>query len=147
MRKAGIEPVSALISLRQAQTIKRQEACEECLCVWEAGCHVPFEIKRAYHIGGVEAGIVRGHHAHKSLEQILLCPYGTIEVTLDDGTLKESVLLDRPDKGLYVGPAQWRTMKWIVTGSVLFVFASQHYDEADYIRDYHAFLAFARKEQ
>lgn len=139
--------MSTLVTLKQAQTIKRPEAPEECLCVWETGRHVPFEIKRAYHISGVKTGGVRGHHAHKSLEQILLCPYGAIEVTLDDGTKRESVLLDRPDKGLYVGPAQWRIMKWITDDSILFVFASDHYNEADYIREYEAFLAFVKKER
>lgn len=119
---------------------------EETLAVWEVGHHLPFDIRRVYHIGNVAAGVTRGHHAHKTLEQILLCPYGAIEVMLDNGETQQSIILDHPDKGLYVGPALWRTMRWIREGSVLLVFASQHYNEADYIRDYANFLAFARKE-
>lgn len=117
----------------------------EMITVWEVGHHFPFDIRRVYHIGNVAAGVTRGHHAHKTLEQILLCPFGAIEVTLDDGETRQSVILDQPDKGVYVGPNMWRTMRWLRESSVLLVFASQHYNEADYIRDYGDFLAFARK--
>jgi len=103
-----------------------------------------FDIKRVYFTTNVAVGETRGHHAHKTLEQILLCPCGTIEVTLDDGKgTIETVCLDRPDKGLYVGPSLWRTMKWLAHDSLLLVFASQPYEEADYIRDYEQFRVYA----
>ena len=106
-----------------------------------------FEIKRIYFTRDVPAGVIRGHHAHKSLRQVILCPHGAIRVCLDDGLgTKECTLLNGPDKGLYVGPSMWRTMEWIQPDSLLLVFASQVYREEDYIRDYEGFLSFAREK-
>jgi len=107
-----------------------------------------FEIKRIYFIRDVEVGQVRGYHAHKTLRQVLLCPHGAIRVTLDDGLGgKDTTVLDSPEKGLYVGPALWRTMEWLKPESLLLVFASQNYEAPDYIRDYDDFLEFARNLQ
>lgn len=133
------------MKIYSAQTIKNPADSDDLLCVWETGKQISFDVKRIYHIGNVKAGTVRGHHAHKKLEQILLCPYGSIEVALDDGTEVTTCLLDSPDKGLYVGPSMWHTMKWMVDNSVLMVYASEHYREEDYIRDYKIFTEFARK--
>lgn len=103
-----------------------------------------FKIERIYFTRDVPTGQVRGNHAHKTLEQVLLCPCGVIRVVLDNGLGgKETILLDAPDKGLYVGPRMWRTMEWLTPESVLLVFASKKYDEADYIRDYNEFIRFA----
>ena len=104
-----------------------------------------FDVKRIYFTRDVEVGQVRGHHAHKTLRQVLLCPHGAIRVLLDNGLGgKESTVLDTPEKGLYVGPALWRTMEWLKPKSLLLVFASQNYEAADYIRDYDEFIEFAR---
>lgn len=104
-----------------------------------------FEIKRIYFTRDVPAGGIRGYHAHKTLQQVILCPSGAIRVCLDDGLgTKECTLLDAPDKGLYVGPSMWRTMEWVEPGSILLVFASEVYREADYMRNYEEFLAYAR---
>ena len=112
------------------------------LCVAETNSEsVPFEVKRVYYSYGVQEGVIRGHHAHKTLQQILICAYGKIEITLDDG--KGSIntyILDDPSVGLYVGPSTWRTMKWLISDSVLLVLASDHYEAADYIRDYDMFI-------
>lgn len=106
-----------------------------------------FEVKRIYFTRDVPVGQIRGHHAHKALRQVLLCPHGAIRVTLDDGLgSKESTVLDTPEKGLYVGPALWRTMEWLKPESLLLVFASQNYIAEDYIRDYDLFLRFARNQ-
>ena len=113
-----------------------------CLCVVESqSSEVPFEIKRVYYIYNVTEGVTRGFHAHKTLQQILICVSGKIKVTLDNGMgCCESYLLDCPTTGLYVGPNMWRTMEWIEADSVLLVLASEHYDESDYIRDYGQFI-------
>ena len=102
---------------------------------------VPFDIKRVYYTYAVQAETIRGFHAHKELQQILICIYGKIEVMLDNGEGKiEKLILDLPQKGLYVGPQTWRTIKWLQDDSVLLVLASEHYDESDYIRDYDEFI-------
>ena len=108
--------------------------------------NVPFLIKRVYYIYGVSADVERGFHAHKTLEQILICIKGTINITLNDGKgVVEEVALDSPSTGLYVGPSTWRTMKWMQDDSILLVLASAHYDEADYIRNYDEFLEWINK--
>ncbi len=110
------------------------------LCFFEANRDIPFAFKRVYYTYGVKEGIIRGHHAHKALEQLLICVYGAIEVMCDNGEKKEYTILDDPAKGLYVGPGIWRTMKWLKDDSVLLVLASEYYDESDYIRDYNEFI-------
>lgn len=119
------------------------------LCVAEGNSkEVPFEIKRVYYSYGAEKETIRGFHAHKTLQQILICAYGTIEVTLDDGNDKiETYILDNPTQGLYVGPSMWRTMKWQQSESVLLVLASEHYDASDYIRDYEEFVKWVQAKE
>ena len=115
------------------------------LSFFEGSHDVPFAIKRIYYIHGVPEGAQRGAHAHIALRQILFCPYGKIEILLDDGEEKASVMLDVPSKGLIIGPGLWRDMVWHQENSVLCVAASEYYDEKDYIRDYAAFLQHVKK--
>ncbi len=107
------------------------------------GHRIDFQIRRVYFTKNVPEGETRGHHAHKNLEQVLLCPHGAIQVTLDDGKGKpETVTLKDPEEAIYVGPGTWHKMKWLEKGSVLLVLASKEYDEDDYIRDYGDFIRF-----
>ena len=112
----------------------------------EAGRDIPFEIKRIYYIYDVAPGARRGFHAHKKLEQYLICIHGSCRILLDDGETQESVLLDDPGTGLYVGPGTWREMYDFSEGAVLMVLASEYYDEGDYIRNYEKFLEYLREE-
>lgn len=112
------------------------------LSFFEAMRDIPFEIKRVYYTYNVAVGVKRGMHAHKRLNQLLWCPYGTIEVILDDGTKRESYILNSPDKGLIIGNGIWREMYWKNEASVLCVVASDYYDESDYIRNYDEFLEY-----
>lgn len=115
------------------------------LVALEEKVDVPFEIKRVYYMFDTKTGIVRGMHAHKSLEQLLVCVHGSVKILLDDGTEKKMVLLDNPYEGLYVSNNMWREMSEFSEGAVLMVFASKYYDENDYIRDYDEFLRFIGK--
>lgn len=112
------------------------------LSFFEGTHDVPFEIKRLYYIHGVPDHSQRGGHAHIRLRQVLFCPFGSIEILLDDGTEKRSVLLNDPSKGLVIGPGLWRDMVWHKENSVLCVAASEYYDEKDYIRNYETFIKF-----
>lgn len=103
---------------------------------------IPFPIRRVYYMYGVGEGVRRGYHAHKELEQILLCMHGSCKVLLDDGSERKSVLLDNPGTGLYIGHATWREIYDFSPGAVLVVLASEIYDERDYIRDYDEFLNY-----
>jgi dTDP-4-dehydrorhamnose 3,5-epimerase-like enzyme len=115
------------------------------LSFFETRRDIPFNIKRIYYTYGIPTESKRGMHAHKELQQILWCPYGSIEVVLDNGIEKSTYLLDSPEKGLLVLKGYWHDMYWKEENSVLCVAASEHYDEADYIRDYDEFLKFVKK--
>ena len=101
---------------------------------------IPFEVKRVYYMYDTGEGVRRGYHAHRKLEQILICIHGSCTIMLDNGFEKKEVPLERPYEGLYVGPGMWREMHSFSPDAVLLVLASELYDESDYIRDYGEFL-------
>lgn len=106
---------------------------------------IPFQIKRVYYMYDTGEGVVRGHHAHKKLEQILVCIHGSCKVKLDNGTESKIVLLEKPYEGLYVSSNIWREMFDFSSDAVLLVLASELYDEEDYIRDYNEFISFLKE--
>ena len=106
----------------------------------EAEITVPFDIKRVYYIFDTKSGVVRGLHAHKALSQVMVCLKGSCRVMLDNGLLKEQVVLDSPNKGLLIDSMMWREMHDFSEDCVLLVLANEHYDESDYIRGYDDFL-------
>lgn len=108
---------------------------------------IPFAIKRVYYMYDTKDGVTRGHHAHKSLQQILVCVHGSCKIRLDNGHEKKVVALEKPYEGLYVSNAIWREMFDFSTDAVLMVFASELYDESDYIRNYDDFLRFVKEGQ
>lgn len=114
------------------------------LSVVEGDSPFPFPIRRVYFIHSVVPGAVRGSHAHKELRQLIVAVSGSFTVTLDDGSSSSDWLLDTPTKGLVVPPGYWRTLSEFTPGSAALVFASDEYDPDDYIRDYDAFVAWAR---
>lgn len=109
--------------------------------------NIPFEIRRVYYMYDTGAGVRRGFHAHKSLRQVLICVHGSCRVLLDDGHEKATVLLDKPNEGLVLDSCVWREMFDFSADAVLMVLASELYDEADYIRDYDAFLRYLETEE
>lgn len=106
----------------------------------EAKKSIPFDINRVYYIFGTKPGVSRGFHSHIDLQQIAVCVSGRCRMLLDDGKSRESVWLDEPTKGLLIGNNMWREMHDFSEDCVLVVLASEHYDEADYIRSYDEFL-------
>lgn len=101
---------------------------------------IPFEIKRVYYLYDTKESVRRGFHAHKSLEQILICIHGSCKILLDNGTEKKVVALEKPYEGLYIANDIWREMYDFSPDAVLLVLASDFYREEDYIRDYDEFL-------
>ncbi len=110
------------------------------LVVAESNKNIPFEVKRLYYIFDTQADVPRGFHAHKELQQIAFCIKGKCKMLMDNGFDKQEVLLNQPNKGLKIPPMVWHEMHDFSEDCVLLVLASEHYDEADYIRDYDAFL-------
>lgn len=103
---------------------------------------IPFDIKRVYYLYDVPSGESRGGHAHKDLEQLIVAASGSFDVVLDDGKIKKTVNLNRPNYGLFIKPGIWRELTNFSSGSVLLVLASMKYDEEDYIRKYQDFLKY-----
>lgn len=97
---------------------------------------IPFDIKRVYYIYEVEEDVRRGFHSHKELEQVLICVHGSVKILVKTPKEEETITLDDPKKGLYIGPDVWREMYDFKDGAVLLVLASDHYDKKDYIRKY-----------
>lgn len=111
----------------------------------EGNKNVPFDIKRVYYIFDTLPDQVRGKHAHKDLEQIIVAMDGSCEFILDDGKERRSIWLNRPDVGLYIGNNVWREMQNFSYGCKLLVLASKHYDEKEYIRNYEDFVREVNK--
>ena len=101
---------------------------------------VPFEIKRVYWIYDTIPDLVRGKHAHKNLEQIIVAIDGACQFVLDNGKMKETIWLNRPNQALYIGKNMWREMHHFSYGCKLMVLASEYYDEKEYIRNYDDFI-------
>jgi dTDP-4-dehydrorhamnose 3,5-epimerase-like enzyme len=105
----------------------------------ESGATVPFDIRRVYYIFDTQQGVARGFHAHRRLQQLLICVSGECRMVLDDGQRREEAWLDSPTRGLLIKSFVWREMHDFSPDCVLLVLASEHYEEADYIRDYEQF--------
>lgn len=114
------------------------------ITVVENNVDIPFAVRRTYYLYDVPGGESRGSHAHKELSQLIIAASGSFTVTLDDGNVKRSFLLNRPYQGLYVVPGIWRTLDDFSSGSVCLVLASDVYTPEDYIRDYNDFLKYKK---
>jgi len=122
--------------------LNKHHALEGNISVVENFNDVPFEIKRTYYLYDVPGGESRGAHAHRKLYQFLIAASGSFSVTLDDGKVKRTFLLNRPYQGLLIVPGIWRTLDDFSSGSVCLVLASERYDANDYIRNYEEFLIY-----
>ena len=110
------------------------------LVVLEKGEDFPFDIRRVYYIWGTDKDAVRGKHAHRKLEQVIVCTSGSCDFILDDGRERETIHLDNPTEGLHIKNNIWREFTNFSPDCVVMVLASEHYDESDYIRNYDDFL-------
>lgn len=104
------------------------------------GIDIPFDIKRVFYIYGSDSDVVRGQHANRETEFLLVNVSGSSKVKVDNGTESRIVVLDEPGKGLYLKKMVWKDMYDFSADSVLMVLASQHYDSSEYIRDYDEYL-------
>jgi hypothetical protein len=111
----------------------------------EGASTIPFEIARVYYLYDVVGGAERGGHAHRELQQLIVCVMGGCVVVLDDGSQRRSVSLNRAYEGLLVPTMIWREIVDFTSGAVCVVLASNRYAEADYIRDYDEFVREASK--
>lgn len=113
------------------------------LAVIEKDC-TPFQIKRVYYLYDVPSDAYRGGHAHKEQLEFLVALSGSFTVILDDGESKQSITLNKPNKGLLIPVGIWRELEDFSSGSVCLVLASDVFEESDYIREYKDFELFKR---
>lgn len=123
-----------VIHIKTIPTVKAGE-----LSFFEGTHDISFDIKRIYYISKVPEGVRRGFHAHKKLKQILFCPYGRIQLILENENRREEIELSDPSIGVVIDQCTWREMLWLQKDSVLCVAASDFYRVDDYIRDYDEF--------
>lgn len=111
------------------------------LIVAEGERDVPFAIQRVFYIYGSEHDMVRGQHANRKSEFVLINVAGSSKVKVKDGEGNEIIyILNKPRTGIYLPSMVWKEMYDFSTDSVLLVLASTHYDAAEYIRDYDEFV-------
>ena len=106
----------------------------------EENNHIPFDIKRVYWIYDVPGGQKRGGHAYHKLHEFIIALSGSFDVVIDNGNEKQIYSLNRSYYGLYVPNMFWRSLENFSTNALCLIFASEHYTEIDYIRDYKDFL-------
>lgn len=115
------------------------------LVVGELPNTLPFVARRFFTLYGIPAGEARGTHAHRACEQFLVCLRGSVTALVDDGSTRRELVLDRPDRGLYMPPLTWGTQSDYSADALLLVFASHEYEAADYIEDYAEFLGLVAR--
>lgn len=114
------------------------------LVALEGAQDIPFEIKRIFFIYGAEGPSVRGRHANLKSEFVLINVSGQSRVRVDDGRgNRETVLLDRPDKGIFIPRMHWKEMFDFSRDAVLLVLSNEHYDPDEYVRSYEEFVRLA----
>jgi UDP-2-acetamido-3-amino-2,3-dideoxy-glucuronate N-acetyltransferase len=114
------------------------------LTVGEFNQHFPFVPKRYFMVFDVPSKETRGEHAHRTCHEFLICLSGSCSVLADDGVNRTEVLLDSPDKGIYLPPMVWAVEYKYSQDAILLVFTSDYYDSADYIRSYSEFIQLVK---
>ena len=121
--------------------LKAYEDARGNLIAFEKGANCPFEVKRCFCIYDTkEADTVRGAHANRRSEFLLIVIHGSCKVRIDTGKKKDEVLLNSPKTALYLDKMVWKEMFDFSEGAVLMVLSNEKYDETEYIREYDKFL-------
>ena len=110
------------------------------LVVIEGNQSIPFDIKRVFYIYESDATVVRGQHANRDSEFVLINVAGQSKVRITDGKEEFIVELNKPMMGVYIPKMIWKEIYDFSSDSVLLVLASTHYDGKEYIRDYEDYL-------
>lgn len=115
------------------------------MVVIEGGRAIPFDIKRVFYIYGADSSVVRGQHANRESEFVLINVAGKSKVRVTDGTEEGIVALNTPMMGVYISKMIWKEMYDFSSDSVLLALASTHYDDGEYIRDYEEYLKIMKE--
>lgn len=111
------------------------------LVVVEGEMDLPFKIQRLFYIYGSDPDVVRGEHANRNSQFVLINVAGTSKIRVRDGLGNEIIFcLNRPHTGIYLPSMVWKDMYDFSKDAVLLCISSEHYDEKEYIRDYNEFV-------
>jgi hypothetical protein len=117
------------------------------LIIAEAKKDIPFDIKRTYVINKLfNDKSKRGHHAHRKCEQVIFCINGSFKIKLDDGVNTQILTMEDPSLGVILGAGLYHKMFSFTSDCVILVFASEYFNEKDYIRSYDEFLKYVREK-
>ena len=109
--------------------------------------HIPFKIERAYWIYDVPGGEMRGGHAFKEQQELIVAISGSFDVLVDDGKGTQTFSLNRSYYGLYLPSGLWRQMQNFSTNSLALVLSSTYYEPDDYIHNYQEFISFRERNE
>jgi hypothetical protein len=111
-----------------------------------SGRDIPFTVQRVFYIYGSDSTVIRGRHANRSSEFVMINVAGKSKVKVDNGTESKVIELDRPMMGLYLSSMLWKDMYDFSPDSILLVMSSEHYDENEYIRDYDEYIKIMKEQ-
>lgn len=117
------------------------------LVVIENNKEIPFSTERIFYMYGSDENIIRGQHANRNSQFVLINLRGSCKVLADDGETKEIIELNKPHEGIYLDKMVWKDMYDFSSDSLLLVLSSHIYDEYEYVRNYDEFLALIRLEK
>jgi wxcM family protein len=117
------------------------------LVVVEGSKDIPFEIKRIFYIYGSDKDVVRGQHANRLSEFVLINISGRCDVFVDDGENQEIIILDKPHQGIYLNKMVWKNMFNFSKDAILLVLSNEYYNSEEYIRDYEEFKKIIREKK
>lgn len=135
------EPIEVGVGKATLHQFKLMQDPRGDLSVGEFMREIPFFPKRYFLVFNVPAEKVRGEHAHHECHQFLICIKGNCSVMVDDGKNRKELVLDAPNKGLYLPPMTWGVQYKFSQEAVLLVFTSDYYEANDYIRNYSEFCS------
>lgn len=127
-------------------SINRFKDARGILSVAEFGTHYDFRVERIFYLSDVENDDVRGQHAHEELKQYVICVSGSFEISLDNGEIKETLVMSNDGKGLFLDGLVWREMTNFSPGTVMLVLCDRVYNDDRVIRNYCEFLAEVKEK-
>lgn len=127
--------------------LQRVDGANGSLVVAETPDSMPFVARRLFTLFDIPGGELRGTHAHRACQQLLICQHGSVTAVVDDGEHRAEVVLDDPARGLYMPALTWGGQYHYSSDAVLAVLASDPYDADDYIHEYEEFLSLTAERR
>jgi dTDP-4-dehydrorhamnose 3,5-epimerase-like enzyme len=102
--------------------------------------NTPFEFKRIFYIFDTINNAIRGNHANKNSEFLLICLVGSCKIKYFYDLTYHEVILDKPTTGLYLPKMIWKEMYEFSKDAILLAITNTLYDMDEYIKDFGVYL-------